>query len=165
MISQGLESGRGVLVNAQSSGAKLPEADQAEMDAFLDNILKLLPVMGSNLFTPAVDAKTRARPRLVCSIKGLNAYGNRAESGFVVYQGSQAVLTERKSAGPFVDARARLVAAGILAEQDDHYIFTKDHEFSSPSYAAAVVCGGHMNGLTSWKTEGGITLRELEQES
>lgn len=165
LIGHGLEAGRGLLLNAQASGAKLPEADQAEMDVFLENLLKLLPVLGSNLFTPTVDAQTRARPRLSCSIKGLNAHGNRAEAGFVVYQGSQAVLTERKSAGPFVDIRARLIATGVLALQGDHYLFTKDHEFSSPSYAAGVVCGGHMNGLTAWKTESGKTLKELEESS
>lgn len=163
LINHGLEAGRGVLLNAQASGAKLPEADQAEMDVFLENMLKLLPVLGSNLFTPAVDAKTRARPRLLCSIKGLSAFGNRAENGFVVYKGSQAVLTERKSAGPFIGLRARLVSSGVLQPESDHFVFTKDHEFSSPSYAAGVVCGGHMNGLTAWKTEAGISLKEIEE--
>jgi len=165
LITQGQDAGRGVILNAQASGAKLPEADQAEMDAFLENMLKLLPVLGSNLFTPASDAKTRALPKLVCNIKGLTAFGNRTESGFVVYKGSSAVLTERKSAGPFIALRARLVASGVLTLEDDYYVFAKDHEFSSPSYAAGAVCGGHMNGLTAWKTEAGLTLKQLEESS
>ena len=66
------------------------------------------------------------------------------------------------SAGPFLELRARLVATGVLAREGDHYVFTKDHEFSSPSYAAGTVCGGHMNGLTAWKTEAGMTLKQLE---
>jgi hypothetical protein len=41
-------------------------------------------------------------------------------------------------------------------------IFTKDAEFSSPSAAAAVVHGGHANGLIAWKNTNGKTLKELE---
>ena len=50
LIAIGLEAGKGVIHNNQSSGARLPESDQAEMDIFLDRILKLLPVMGTALF-------------------------------------------------------------------------------------------------------------------
>lgn len=164
LIAQGLEAGRGVLLNAQASGAKLPEADEVEMDTFLDNMLRLLPVLGSNLFTPVTDAKIRSRPRLHCTIKGLTAHGNRTEGGFAVYKGSPAVLKERQSAGVFADLRARLIETRILALEGDHYVFTKDHEFSSPSYAAAVVCGGHTNGLTAWKNENGQTLKQLEDQ-
>jgi hypothetical protein len=35
-------------------------------------------------------------------------------------------------------------------------------EFASPSAAAAVVHGGHANGLTAWKDASGKTLKELE---
>jgi len=41
-------------------------------------------------------------------------------------------------------------------------VFTKDVEFSSPSAAAAVIHGGHANGLTAWKTSKGTTLKEME---
>ena len=44
----------------------------------------------------------------------------------------------------------------------DRLVFTKDIEFSSPSAAAAVVHGGHANGLTAWKSETGKTLKEIE---
>ncbi len=53
LIDCGFAAGRGVIVNAQSSGAKLPETDQAEKDIFLDRMLKLLPIIGTNLFTPS----------------------------------------------------------------------------------------------------------------
>ena len=46
LIELGIQAGKGVIQNSQSSGARLPEADQAEMDIFLDRILKLLPIMG-----------------------------------------------------------------------------------------------------------------------
>lgn len=34
--------------------------------------------------------------------------------------------------------------------------------FNSPSYAAMFVIGKSANGLTSWKTEDGKTLKSLE---
>ena len=36
--------------------------------------------------------------------------------------------------------------------------------FTSPSYAAMFVVGKSANGLTSWKTEDGKTLKSLESE-
>jgi len=33
--------------------------------------------------------------------------------------------------------------------------------FSSPSYAAAFVTGGNVNGLTSWKTKAGVQLKDI----
>ena len=58
--------------------------------------------------------------------------------------------------------RQRLKDEGILSIQADHLLFTRDAEFSSPSAAAAVIHGGHANGLTAWKNNDGKTLKELE---
>lgn len=51
---------------------------------------------------------------------------------------------------------------GILAAKRDHLVFSQDAEFSSPSAAAAVIHGGHANGLTAWKNKHGKTLKEIE---
>ena len=40
----------------------------------------------------------------------------------------------------------------------------EDILFNSPSYAAMFVFGKSANGLTSWKTEDGRTLKEIEAE-
>ncbi|WP_347161782.1 DUF4357 domain-containing protein, partial [Peptostreptococcus anaerobius] len=40
---------------------------------------------------------------------------------------------------------------------------SKDYLFNSPSYAAAFVLGTNANGKTHWKTENGITLKDLEE--
>jgi len=45
---------------------------------------------------------------------------------------------------------------------EGYLVFTRDEEFSSPSAAAAVVHGGHANGLTAWKNKEGKTLKEIE---
>lgn len=40
---------------------------------------------------------------------------------------------------------------------------TKNYLFNSPSYAAAFVLGMHTNGKIDWKTENGVSLKELEE--
>ena len=47
---------------------------------------------------------------------------------------------------------------------DGDGILLEDVLFSSPSYAAMFVVGKSANGLTSWKTKDGRTLKSLESE-
>jgi hypothetical protein len=58
--------------------------------------------------------------------------------------------------------RHKLKEEGALAVKANHLLFTHDVEFSSPSAAAAVIHGGHANGLIAWKNKDGKTLKELE---
>jgi hypothetical protein len=170
LISEATATGRVAVSNSQASGASLPESDQADMEIFLQKMRQLLPVLGSDLITPVVqpsDPKDPGEVRLVCEIKGLRGYGKRTAGGFVVFHGSQAVSVERPSAAarhPFVLAlRQELLESGVLVQANGYLQFTRDAEFSSPSAAAAVIQGGGANGLTSWRTEAGQTLKELEQ--
>ena len=162
LIEIGLRAGKGVIQNNQGSGAKLPEADQAEMDIFLEKILILLPVMGTGLFSvPSVD-KEAVSDRLICKIKGLVAYGNRTENGFIIYKGSEAVLEARKSSVRSRVRRDQLIKKGVLVEQNNRFVFDRDYEFTSPSLAATSVCGGAVNGLTIWRDKQGVKLKELD---
>jgi hypothetical protein len=92
--------------------------------------------------------------------------GRRTTTGFVVLDGSQAVLDNVPSAAkqhPFVvTLRERLIADGTFVREPDHYRFAKNTEFSSPSAAAAAIRGGGANGLTAWKNRDGETLKQLE---
>ena len=168
LINEALKIERFTLDNNQASGSKLPESDRADMEIFLDKIRQLLPVLGSELLTPIVKHEKTDKPsdELQCAIKGIVARGNRTSTGFVVYKGAQAVLTERSSAAkqhPRVVAhRATLVSNGALVKDNDHLRFAKDTEFTSPSAASAVVHGGGANGLISWKDDKGRTLKEVE---
>ena len=102
---------------------------------------------------------------LSCEIKGLKATGRLTPNGIVVLAGSQAVLNERPSSQKYpwpINMRQRLKDEGVLTVKTDHLLFTQDAEFSSPSAAAAVIHGGHANGLTAWKNKDGKTLKELE---
>ena len=99
-------------------------------------------------------------------MKGAEGRGHRTPDGFVVLQGSTAVLPERRSAKrwPYVVAlRKQLIAEGALVQKDGYYRFTKDFEFASPSAAAAVIEGGSANGLIDWKTKDGRVLKALDE--
>jgi hypothetical protein len=156
-----------MVMNGQSSGAKLPESDREDMEIFLDRIHQLMPVLGADALLPIRQLpEARAEKRLLfCEIKGLKATGHLIPNGFVVLTGSQAVLKERASAHqwPYTLAtRKKLVADGTLVQDGDHLRFTRDAEFSSPSAAATVIHGGSANGLLAWKDKDGKTLKELE---
>ena len=165
LIEIGIRAAQGVIQNNQASGARLPESDQAEMDIFLDRILKLLPVMGTTLFSVSKVSKQAVDDRLICKIKGLVAYGNRTDSGFIVYKNSEAVLEHRNSAVRSRVRREQLIEKGVLVQQGKRLVFSRDYEFTSPSLAAAAIRGGTSNGLTSWKTKQGKQLKEIELEA
>ena len=42
----------------------------------------------------------------------------------------------------------------LVADGSEHLLFSDDYAFSSPSAAAAVVCGRQANGRTAWVVEG-----------
>ncbi|WP_292995027.1 GIY-YIG nuclease family protein [Nitrosomonas sp.] len=167
LIDQARKSGRAMVTNGQSSGARLPESDREDMEIFLEKINQLLPVLGVELLVPAA-AKAVAESehkKLFCEIKGVRAEGRLAPNGFVVLKDSHAVLIDRASSvkWPWVkNMRQRLKDEGVLETKGDSLVFTSDAEFTSPSSAAAVIHGGHANGLTAWKDKSGKTLKEIE---
>ena len=148
--------------NSMITSTKLPEHEAAGMDTFYNKALQLLPVLGINHLNETIKKNTSNQDLLYSYIKGLVAIGKRTDSGFIVFKGSQAVLEHRKSAQRFKDKRESLVENGTLVRKKDHFEFSKDLEFSSPSAAAAIVHGGHVNGLTQWKNAEGKTLVEIE---
>lgn len=158
------------LLNNASSGAKLPESDQAEMDVYLEKVLQLLPLLSLGGAVDAFkviegessqsDAK-QAESLLTCTIKGLTAKGKRSANGFVVFKGSQAVKEHRQASPRAKVKREQFVESGLLSVNGDHLVFTQDYEFSSPSAAASIVRGGSSNGLTNWKNSDGVALKDL----
>ena len=169
LIEEAKSVARFELDNGQASGSRLPESDREDMEIFLAKIQQLLPVLGSELLTPLVtrdDEASAKSDKLICYIKGLEAFGKQTTTGFVILKGSRAILVERPSAAtqhPFVvTLRQRLITDGTLIQDGDSLLFTKDTEFTSPSAAAAVVHGGGANGQTAWRNSQGKTLKNLE---
>ena len=137
------------------------------MEVFLEKINQLLPVLGIDLLVPMAGSTTNAPTSklLYCEIKGLRATGFRSANGFLVQKGSEAVASERPSSEKWPwtrNLRQKLKDDGVLTCKGDRLVFIKDIEFASPSAAAAVIHGGHANGLTAWKDSHGTALKELE---
>lgn len=146
----------------------LSEADCADMQVFLENMLGMLPVLGIHAFEQAVPmAATVAHTVLTCRGKGVTASGYEATQGFVVRSGSQAVGESVPSMQQHVrgmfDLRQELIGNGVLQREGDHFLYAQDYVFSSPSTAAAVVLGRSANGRIEWKDAGGRTLKALQE--
>lgn len=145
----------------------LSEADRADMQVFLENMLGMLPVLGVHAFEQAVAAPVVGHTLLTCRGKGITATGYEATQGFVVKAGSQAqpetVPSMPLHAPSMFEVRNTLLANGVLTKQGEHLLFSQDYVFSSPSTAAAVVLGRNANGRTEWKDAKGKTLKELQE--
>jgi hypothetical protein len=170
LLAEAAQVGRFTLEQNQSGGSKLPESDREDMEVFLTHTRQLLPVLGSDLLIPVAQpsAKQQSGGTLFCRMKGAEGRGHRTPDGFVVLQGSTAVLQVRQSAKkwPYILAlRDKLIADGTLVQKDGFYLFTRDVEFSSPSAAASVIEGGSANGLIEWRTKDGRVLKELDEQA
>jgi Domain of unknown function (DUF4357) len=170
LLAEAAQVNRFMLEQNQAGGSRLPESDREDMEVFLARIRQLLPVLGSDLLAPIAQsaAKPQAGGVLFYRIKGAEALGQRTANGFVVFRDSTAVLEQRPSADtyPYVVAqRKQLIVDGTLIERDGFLVFIKDAEFSSPSAAAAVICGGSANGLMVWRTNEGKSLKQLDEQA
>ena len=151
----------------QSAEPSLSEADLADMQVFLENMLGMLPVLGIHAFEQTAPmAAVVAETMLTCKGKGVAATGYEATQGFVVKAGSLAVGESVPSMQQHVrgmyDLREELIGNDVLQREGDHFRFAQDYVFSSPSTAAAVVLGRSANGRIEWKDGKGRTLKELQ---
>jgi hypothetical protein len=140
----------------------LSEADAADAEGFLAEMLLCLPVLGLGVFSTAAPVSTARALHL--GAKGVKAEGREAAEGFVVRAGSQAVREEVPSCPPYVkELRAALVRNGVLQPEGDALVFKQDYVFASPSAASSVILARSSNGRTAWKTTAGVTLAELQE--
>ncbi|MEJ7809345.1 MAG: GIY-YIG nuclease family protein [Gemmatimonadaceae bacterium] len=166
LVDLAAQAKRCVLDNGNAPQApSLTEADTAEVEGFLDDILLCLPTLGYAYFE-------RARARHVGSTdallqlkgRGVEARGAEAPDGFVVRAGSHAVKAETESCDPYLrESRAALVQQGVFRDDGDRYELTQDYTFASPSMAAGVILGRAANGRTEWKTPDGRTLKVVQE--
>ena len=137
------------------------EADAAEAEGFLRDMLLCFPLLGLNVFEkPSTSHK---KQRLYLRAKGIEARGFELPEGFVVLKGSQAVKKEAPSIHAYLSQlRHTLLEQGVFRDAGDHYVLTQDYVFSSPSTAAGVILGRSANGRLEWKTNNGRTLKEIQ---
>src|SRR5258708_157872 len=100
LLEEARQINRFTLEQNQAGGSRLPESAREDMEVFLAGIRHLPPVLGSDILTPVAQPAAKGQPGgvLYCRIKGAEARGQRTANGFVVFQGSTAVLEERPSA-------------------------------------------------------------------
>lgn len=169
LIDLAKESGRAHVMNSQGSGARLPESDREEMEIFLEKMQQMLPALDVDAFVPAVARQAVDQVKkeiLFCKIKNVTARGYQTPNGFIVLEGSQAVIEERSSAQKWPSVLAQrnsLIEEKVLIASGDAYRFVKNTEFSSPSAAAATIHGGSANGLTAWVDSKGKNLKQIEK--
>lgn len=146
---------------------RLPDADRADMDYFLDQLRIVLPVLSFDLFRAAAPIFQPASPSgqnavFVFAPTGASARAAETPDGFVIMAGSTARKAETGTfpAG-YRTLRDELLGKGQLVDGGQTYRFTGDVVFSSPSAAASIVAGRSATGPGEWKLEGtGTTYRE-----
>ena len=148
----------------------MKESQIAAMEEFIENVKILLGTLGFKVLEP-LDKPEKGKndtsgkgqteemrlhlERTIKDVGKIEADGIRTSEGFVVLKGSHispvddntisiALKEQRKKAS---------IESGILKE---------DVLLSSPSYAAMFVIGKSANGLTSWKTSDGRSLKDIE---
>lgn len=142
----------------------LKEAEEANMEGFLDYLLMVLPAIGIDAFKENRRPKLSETPNgdlaspvfeLVTKKHGIRARAIIEDGDFVVLEGSLArnhwSNTSKQSS--YSQLYAELVQAGIIKPVGGTLVFTQNFAFASPSAAGAVVNGRPTNGTLEWKIE------------
>ncbi|MCG7853135.1 MAG: GIY-YIG nuclease family protein [Methanosarcinaceae archaeon] len=164
LIALATQSKRCVLDNGNAPTLpSLSEADAADSEGFLAEMLLCFPVLGLGVFSTPSSVKVPGKT-LYLAAKGVRAQGVERAGGFVVKAGSGAVKTEVPSCHAYLkELRAALVKNGALKISGDGYTFAQDYVFTSPSTAAGVVLGRSVNGRIEWQTKDGKTLKHIQE--
>ena len=169
-----LEANRYEIKNGNDpTPGNITEEKESEMEEFIDYAKVIMGTLGHKLFEPVgkpilnvdeakiSDAVQGAVDlHLVRNIKTvgkIEADGVQTAEGFVVLQGSHIASIDDDTIPAVIKERRK------KANVDENGILQEDMLFTSPSYAAMFVIGKSANGLTSWKTLDGKTLKSLEE--
>lgn len=154
------ECGRSKILTKNTYETTLKEAQIASMEEFIDNIKVLLSAMNFRVLTPVPKA-TDETQYLFCKGSGGSGKGFVSAGGFTVLEGSKVsdhIVESFKTRGKaYWRLRNKLVEDGVITDG----FFAHDYEFSAPSAASAVILGRTSNGNVDWKTQTGISLRDL----
>lgn len=166
LIALATEAKRAELDNGNLPQApSLSEADAADAESFLGDLLLCLPVMGITFFE-----KPRTNDVLAAKLflkgRGIEARGIDGTEGFIVLAGSRAAKGQVDSIASYLSAeREEMIKKGLLVTDGETYRLTQDYVFSSPSNAAGVMLGRTENGRASWKDSQGRTLKEIQDSA
>lgn len=161
------EASRCVLENTQHpQEPSLSDADKADAELFLMDMLLCLPIAGVNFFEKSgAQGEKHEIPTLTMSGKGIKGEGYQDGTSFVVLANSLAVKDEVDSIPlQIATLRRELKTEGILVEDGDHCRFNEDYIFNSPSAASGVLLGASSNGRDTWKDSQGRSLNQMGEE-
>jgi hypothetical protein len=173
-IAEATKAGRYSLENGNTgSQPYTPAPLLADCHEIHETAATLLATLGQPIFEPltgtptGANGKNEAPDLFYCRGPEANGLGEYTSEGFVVHKGSTARVEIVASIKGTSQERFRqqLVTDGVLAASGDHYVFTRDHLFTSPSMAAIAVLGRSANGWIEWKTEQGQTLDGAKRQS
>ena len=165
LIALAKGSGRCGLVNGTAHDyTMLPEADQADMAFFIEQIRTILPVLGfdflrdrqklsDQLQPPAEESAQPVLFEMEVPKYGIRAEAQELDGEFVVLAGSQAreAWVGGSKYASYRPLYEQLTVDGVLvADGAGKVRFAQDQTFSSPSAAAAVISGRSANGRIVW---------------
>lgn len=140
----------------------LGEADQADMENFLDQVKLILPVLDINIFRGAISEKIKQKANsfddsedilIIKHKSGVKAHAVIRDNEFIVLSGSSAISDERYQTNNYAPLRKSLIDQGVLKRTDkgEFLKFQEDTLFNSSSAAAAVILNRQSSGPKEWK--------------
>lgn len=167
-----ISAGRYIVKNGNDPTiGNITEEKESEMEEFIDYSKVIMGTLGHKVFEPKIkiavsedgNGQGNEEPllylkRAIKNIGTVEATGRQTSEGFVVLKGSHISSADDETAPAVIRERRSKV------KLDNNNILQEDVLLTSPSYAAMFVIGKSANGLISWKTEEGKTLKSLEDE-
>lgn len=170
LFEQAAQASRYEIQNGNTpTRSSISEADQAEMEEFIEYVKMLINTMGFKVFESFIKENTiestKAENLYIKAARGADGAGKRVSDGFVVFKDSQ-IAGDTVPSFPkgFSALREELIASEIIKNIEGKLFFQSDYLFSSPSAAAAVVMGRSANGLIEWKDSTGKDLKSIEEQ-
>jgi hypothetical protein len=165
-----LKADRVMLLNGNiPTRSELSEAEQAELEEFLANIMLLTSTLGHKLFEDIEEmletTNYKTTQFFYCkNAAGANATGSPSTEGFTVFKDSLFLKDHMISVNESIRLeKTKMIEDGYFIAEGELLRLTRHYTFTSSSRAAAMVLGRSSNGRTEWKTEKGIMLKQLEE--
>lgn len=147
------------------------EAEESEMEDFIDNVKLVVSALGHKVFEPLVpvvqapkenNEEATSEYLYIKNNRGLSATGIVAPDGFIVLKrsGINESISEKSLSDNIIKLRKQYLSDGTVVNG----YFTKNTLFSSPSAAADFIYGYSASGPRSWKNINGKTLKEINEE-
>ena len=161
-----------IMNSIQPKKSTVSEAEQSEMEEFINNAKIVVSALGHKVFEPlipiveiikTIDDEAVSEILYVKTNKGSSATGLVSPDGFIVLKGStiNQSFAEKSLSDNIIKLRKQYLNDGTVLNN----IFMKDTLFSSPSAAAAFIYGASISGPQSWKNNKGKSLKEINEET